>query len=512
MSMSKYKEKKTYDRVSVDDVMGYPIKAIPERGLTLETCEHFGIRTEYSEVQGRPIAHYFPQTKNGKVVGFVRRDLLLPKKEAWSTVGQVDISCELFGQAASGNGGKKLFIVEGMYCAPSAWQALYEHWGKANGVKPNVVSISLGAGNAAAHIASNLDWVKNFQTPVLCFDNDDDGREGVGECSVLLGTFHNVVLPTKDPNDLLLKDSLHLHKLLSFSKEYQPDCIVAGGVSVDEVLKPIPKGIYIESFPRLMQRQRGLRPGELTILLAPPKAGKTTICKEINYHLILHKHPTVAYYLEEDNRKSTQSLIARHAKVHLPRFRENPNLISREFIEDAKRNLLDPSVCMLGTADKGHIGPDQLLQSLRHCYVRGARFAIIDHLSYVFSGVNSKNERQDIDKLLTDLAALVRETGMHIIAVSHIKRPNVIPPKDKEGNIKYPYWVETSDTDGRGSGAFEQLAHNLWGIDKQVEQDKQLRYTRLSILLHREWGTTGHGDVLQINPHTGIIESVDQEF
>jgi twinkle protein len=510
--MSKFKEKKVFTDITVDQIQGFPIRAIPERGLSEETCQHFGIRSEYSEVTGTVIAHYFPQTKAGKVVGYVRRDLRRSKKDGFSTVGQVDIHCDLFGQAACSSGGKKLFIVEGMYDAPSAWQALWENWGKANNVKPNVVSISLGAGNAASHIASNIEWVKGFQIPVLCFDNDEDGREGVGQCSVLLGNFHDVLLPVKDPNELLLKDSKQLHKLLSFSKEYQPECINPGGVDVDTILTPIQPGLRIEAFPQLMKMMRGFRKGELTIILAPPKCGKTTLCKEINYHLLLHKEPTVGFYLEEDNKKTTQSFVARHAKIHLPEFRVNPSRLSREFVENVKRDLLDPAVAMFGTADKGHIGPDQLMQSLRHCYVRGARFAIIDHLSYIFSGMSSTNERQDIDKLLTDLAAFVRESGMHIIAVSHIKRPNVTPPRDKEGNIRYPFWVETQDTDGRGSGAFEQLCWNMIGLSKQIEEDKQLRYTRVDLLLSREYGTTGKGDVLEVNPHTGILTAVEREF
>ena len=124
--MSYYKGEPMKSGMTVQEVKDLPLaKGIPERGLTPDTCKHFGIRSEFSEVDGKSIAHYFPVTKEGALSGWIRRDLRKPKKEGFSTVGDVSVDCDLLGQANAPTS-KKVFIVEGVYDAPSLYQALYD--------------------------------------------------------------------------------------------------------------------------------------------------------------------------------------------------------------------------------------------------------------------------------------------------------------------------------------------------------------------------------------------------
>jgi hypothetical protein len=140
--------------------------------------------------------------------------------------------------------------------------------------------------------------------------------------------------------------------------------------------------------------------------------------------------------------------------------------------------------------------------------IKGCKFVILDHISFVFSGLKSADERKEIDKLLTDIAAFVKQSGVHVIAVAHVVMDrNRGKERDKDGII-YPHWYNTEDTDGRGSGAFAQLCHNMIGIDKEITELGLRGHTRVRVLFNREWDYTGVCDELTLNQHTGWLESV----
>ena len=102
---------------------------------------------------------------------------------------------------------------------------------------------------------------------------------------------------------------------------------------------------------------------------------------------------------------------------------------------------------------------------------------------------------------------------MHILAVAHITRDkNRIKPKNPDGTIKYPYWYEVDEQDGRGSGAFEQVCSNLWAIDKEVKEDGSRGLSRVKVIHNREWDLSGFGDELTIHPHTGRMVAHEQEY
>lgn len=509
------------------------IKAIPERRLNLETCKHFGILTEMDQTSGQAITHYFPITKEGDTVGYVARALNRPKKQAWYTVGDVEIDCDLFGTQSCENGRKVLYVTEGMYDAPALWQAMKTDPKNKTNQAPNVVSINLGTKNALENMDKNRKFLERHGIVATCFDNDEctaeelkkqimKGKEATAKVQIYFQSIwknentsieYVPIEDYKDACDYLKAGKAHdLFILAAFGRKvYEPESILSGGGDLEEINTPIGKGTQLQCFDKTMHLLHGLRPGELTILLAPVKCGKTSICKEVNYHLLKAGIPTLGAYLEEDAKKTRQSFIARDNLVHLPKFREDPSIVKDEDKLRTLQTVLHPSIAMFADNSKGHIGPKQCMQMFEYAYAKGAKFIILDHLSYVFSGSAGDNERKEIDNLLTEMAAFVRRTGVHVICVSHIKRKLLNPPRDKEGNVKYPYWIETEEQDARGSGAFEQLCFNMLAIDKQVLESKQRGHTRLKVLYNREWDWTGIGDVITMNPTTGVLETVDEQ-
>ena len=148
------------------------------------------------------------------------------------------------------------------------------------------------------------------------------------------------------------------------------------------------------------------------------------------------------------------------------------------------------------------MSPSEVMENFRYGASWGAEFGILDHISMVFSGTETNNERKDIDKLLTDMAAFTRESGMHLVVISHIKRSNRAFRKKED----YPYWETVASDAGRGSGAFEQLADNIITLEVEyLDEDMNKGRIRTRVAKNREWSTLGVGDVLTYSMDTGRI-------
>jgi twinkle protein len=84
----------------------------------------------------------------------------------------------LFGQNLFQAGGKYITILEGEIDAISGFEASGSRWAN--------VSIGVGA-QCVANIKANLEWLDSFETVVICFDNDEVGRESALRVAPLLG-------------------------------------------------------------------------------------------------------------------------------------------------------------------------------------------------------------------------------------------------------------------------------------------------------------------------------------
>jgi len=520
------KEAQTYAPETLEEVLTYPIQAIPERGISQKTCEVFGVRTKLSEETGKPEAYYFPGKKDGKITSFKKRDLRYSKKrdEHWSVIGESDITNELFGQDTWGST-QALYLTEGELDAMFLYETLVTQQQNPGQYMPSVGSIGFGTKNAAEHIANNLEAVERYKEVRITFDSDTatpaearkgvvKGREATGDACLLLGARAKVIyLDKKDPCEYKENPRDLYWLAVKGAKEYEPDTLIRGGVGLDALLAPLQTGVYIKCLPKTMDLIKGLRPGELTLILAPTNVGKSTICREIQYDLINSGASVANYFIEEEAKKTQQAMLAMDNNVFLPKFRADPTIIPYEKAADSYARLVDNgNTLWVDTAKTfGKLTPKEFIKSLKWANAMGAKYAILDHISMIFSASEADNERKEIDHLLTELAAFVTTTQMHVIVVSHIKRVPFTAPKDKEGNVKYPYWLKVDKDAGRGSGSFEQLCHNLIILEPEVLQNEQRGRLRTKVAKNREWSYLGIGDVLQMHPVTGRLISADTQ-
>ena len=140
---------------------------------------------------------------------------------------------------------------------------------------------------------------------------------------------------------------------------------------------------------------------------------------------------------------------------------------------------------------------DKLMNQVRYLHkLCGCKHIVIDHLSMVISGLQTNNERKDIDVLMTELAAYASSNDVHIHAVVHLKRVDDYVKKKNNNEEQEPYWREINLGYLRGSGGLEQLAFNVVAIESEVMPDGTRGRVRLKVLKNREWGELGICDVL----------------
>ena len=533
------------DRETVEDVLKLQSKDVPERNIRKEILEKFNVKVAVSEQDGKtPIAVYFPSyNQKGKIVGYSKQDLTKPKEEKghWSCVGSVSINNKLFGQQLAEQQNRKrnnLTITEGQWDCISVYQALVDNvkGTKFEGIEPLVVSIPMGTANAVESILHNEAYVKSHDAMTIFFDDDHctpseiqkkimkghEAREAVANALVGSGLSLFTVSQAegfKDASDYMQAGrSEDLAKLVQFERRpYASEKIVkAGDLDLDFLLEPRPEGVYVNSFPKLMDKLHGFRTRELVLLTSPSGVGKSTVCSIFASAFMENNHKLGMIYLEETNKETIQRLIASKLKVNYLTFKNNPLLVaSREDIEKAYKEIVNnDQLVMLGHF--GSLPISELMAKIKHMHlVEGCDYIMLDHLSLVISGSAVKDERKELDMVMTELAAFCAANDVCIIAVSHINRSaaeQFKPPKTKENEEPKPYWVQVTKEMMRGSAALEQLSFIILGLEPEIMPDRSRGRVRLTVLKNRPWSYLGVADTFKIDDESWEVLLCEDNF
>jgi len=132
----------------------------------------------------------------------------------------------------------------------------------------------------------------------------------------------------------------------------------------------------------------------------------------------------------------------------------------------------------------------------------GVEWVVLDHISILVSGLATGDERKLIDMAMTKLRTLVQETGIGLILVSHLRRP--------EGDKGHEDGAKVRLGQLRGSHAIAQLSDIC--ISLGVDPDNPNSNARqVHLLKNRFTGQTGFAGNITYNPETGrLIDQVTQ--
>ena len=146
----------------------------------------------------------------------------------------------------------------------------------------------------------------------------------------------------------------------------------------------------------------------------------------------------------------------------------------------------------------GSMDPDRLVEQIKYLATsEGVDVVVVDHLTIVVSGIADLDERRALDVTCTKLRQVVEQTGVGLVLVSHLKRPE--GRGHEEGG-------QTSLSQLRGSHAIAQLSDLCIGAERnQQGSDEERNKLQLRMLKNRFSGETGPLDELVFDRKTGRL-------
>lgn len=454
------------------------------RDIGSDTCKKFKYGIGYDKFNEKcHVANFY---QNGKLIA----QKLRKKGKKFSWIGNAKES-GLFGQHLW-HTGRKIVITEGEIDALSLSYCQDD--------KYPVVSITNGITNAVKELKKHYEYLMQFDEIILMFDNDDIAPPIAMECASLfpIGKAKIATLPLKDANEMLRanRGSEFISSIFR-AKPYRPDGIILGSDTWELVSKEPESPVWNYPWKELDTMTHGVREG-ITTLCAGSGLGKSQICRELAYSLIMDNQPVGYIALEESVRISALGLMSLHCerRLHIDPITDEEQLkkVWKETLGDKQVYFYDHF---------GSTESDNLLNKV-HYLVKGcgSKFIILDHLSIVVSdSEENSDERRLIDSLMTRLRKLVQELGIALFLVSHLKR--------KSNGKTHEQGAEPSLADLRGSHAIAQLSDYCIGFSRDSESDSaEKNHTKIKVLKNRFSGETGSCGVLVFDQETGRMKEL----
>lgn len=536
---------------TVADVTAYPCKAIPERGIDIKTAEHFGIRTKVSAKDGlTPEAHYFPYYLEGKLVGFKKRDLTIPKQQKghFSVIGFQSVACEMFGyHAANKSSKRKIFITEGEYDTAVLWQCLRENYkgNDGNNRKPNftVVSISNGTSNAVQNLAqkSNYKVINKFEEVMVAFDGDRateaEKAKGIMKGKDATAAVYSVIPQMKvvdipedmDPVDMYNKgQAQQLFWAAMKPKEYVPD-----GFSTYAQFREKAHEIPVLGRPwpwaTMTRKTLGRRLGEGYFVGAGVKMGKSEWLNQLVEHIVFVEKTKVAVFkFEEENDITCKKVAGKRyhkdfvnaEKVLIPQGDGTFKDIWGDQVFEGQRGYFKQEELIAATDavgdniiyynNYGRAVWDEVKGAIRHAVlVEGCLDIFIDPITRLTQGMSASEANQELERFSDEISKLAKELGFTYYCFCHLNKPEGGKPHEFGGAVQSAQFA--------GSRAMMRNTYYMVGIERNKDPEltpKQRNTSWFVILDDRKHGRAGKfpvfydvdtGDYLE--PPEGFLDS-----
>ena len=466
------------------------------RGITDETFKEYLVRFEYDETNGNVAKHLYPITENYAATGYKVRNL--PKDFSGPHYGKFGKSSDLFGQWKFRNSNSKIVVITaGEIDCLSGFQMLNEYRLNRNPEfeKTPVVSSVIGESGSYKQIQKHYDWLNRFEKIIVCYDQDQAGKDAVEELSKVLpkGKMYVMDLPMKDTNEMLMKDKsgLWIHAFFK-ARQYTPDGIIASSSLVDKIreLAAIEK-IPLPPFMRKLQDAMagGIPLGRIVNIASSSGTGKSTLVDECLYYWIFNSpHRVGVVTLEAEAGEYGIKLLSRHIgrKIDLiPTVEEKLNYLNSEYVLQKEQELWTKEdgtsrFDLIEDRDGGISSMKHLITSL--IITCGVKVIILDPLQDILDGMS--NEEQSV--FMRWMKGIVKSYGVTFINISHVRKSNSAQKANSIGSDLY-------EEDMQGSSSiFKSGACNLiFTRNKEAENEIERNTTYMKMTKCRWTGRTG---------------------
>lgn len=461
---------------------------------------------------------YFPMERGGKITGYYVKTQSDPA-HTWS-VGDVK-KCDLFGwDVAKSSGAYRLIITEGLEDAVAV-DKIYRRYGKAE-YHPAVVSLPNGVNSVKGCLTKHkTDITRGFREVVLCFDDDEPGRQALEEAMIILPQAKTVKLPAKDANDCIIKGvQKAAYKALSFDAFKPKNTRLVFGDDLHEIARqPTPYGELTWPYPKMNKLLRGIRYGETIYIGAGVKMGKSELVNDLAAHFILeHNVPIFMAKPEEENKKSYKMVCG---KLVGTKFHDPDIDFDYEAYDRAGKILAGNKLMMVDLYQ--HMGWETLKDDIIAAAAYGAKAIFIDPITNLTAGMDAGTANAKLQEIAVELSSLAKDLQVVVFIFCHLKAPEGNLNKDTRlkkyekgqyvglGNCPHEHGGDVLSNQFSGSRAMMRSCNLMLGLEgnRDKELPREIQNTRwLTILEDRGFGNS---DSVRLfwNEHTTKFKEVN---
>ena len=509
------------------------VKNLVSRGIRGEVAKLYNVRVG-EDSKGKVARHYYPMyaTDSNELQGAKCRNL--PKDFITGRLGKVWGKTKLFGQstskAVSASKGRKveLLIVGGECDAMASQQMLTDgkqgtQW---EGQWSHVWSVMKGE-SGLQEIVDNLKAIKKFKKIILCFDNDEAGRELTHKVCRLLRKAVVLTLPDgcKDPNECLLegRDDEFVD---AWWKADKPQ--VSQIKTVQELYKEATAEVEMGlSFPwaSLTEYTFGIRPHNMYTIGGGSGTGKTENAKEIIEHLTDYHNELCGVIFMEEKASFTLRVLAGkwiNKKLHLPKNHhpkghemwDKGRDYTTEQANRAIKQLQDKGKILIAECN-GDTSIDNIIALTEELRAMGCNYIFIDNLTTITHD-EGLSDVKGIDKSMKRLGSYMQEEPVSIFLLSHLAKPDSNRTPFEEGGA-------VRQSDFRGSQAIAFWSTFMFAVERNTQGNAEEKtITTLRIVKDRLtgmstgetiqlYGNTKTGRLLEAGAHTKKVETPEKK-
>ena len=291
-------------------------------------------------------------------------------------------------------------------------------------------------------------------------------------------------------NEVADKAMGEIYELLLERHRKQLQSIDNIGYQVLESYKNTDKDLENRSqtgFSKLDEILKGMSAGNLIILAARPKVGKTAFALTIATNVAMSGKTVAFYSMEMENPEIYERLLSKTAQIPMNtlidrRFQDKkrPKSIRNEELSIIEKVTTNLKTLPLKINDKPNIPVNEIRAQCR--MIKNLGLIVVDYLQLMKSTKKHDNRNQEVGAISRELKILSAELGVPILCLSQLNRTN-----DEE---KRP-----SPCDLRDSGEIEQNCSKLilmWCVEKNFNELGQVKSKTIGVdvALNRR-GTTG---------------------
>jgi twinkle protein len=382
------------------------------------------------------------------------------------------------------------------------------------------VSVNTGDQGALKCLKANYLWLDRFEEIILFFDNDESGQSIVADCARLFDAGKVKIAKIEGVKDASQakqdKTPGKITEAIYAAYTWRPKGIVNAMEGAEEFVRD---GLVIASwpypFPKLEEKTRGQRRGEVTFHIGGTGIAKTTLLYHYETHLAKWQgreeadagttkdetHPVKIGHLgfEDTLRSVKMGLLSIHAgrRLHMdPVSPEELTKIYKDLFGTKQIELYDPANAEMGKAAiEGYI--KYMVKAL------GCVKIVVDPLSMLVAMLGTGGSRvEKEDEMAAHVAFLAKSLNCSIDVSHHLK---------KADGKTFEEGASVSMDDIRGSGAFSFFASNIFAYERD-QQGNRPDLLRVRILKCRHTGNTGVADILQYDTKTGRYSVTNEEW